>query len=180
VAGACSVSVITIKKMARPTDKAPKTIYEVLWLTNRHVVHSDRDRKWQKQPTDIPTRYPPIMNLGLETSYLGMVKAMKELAPRAATVAVCVKTSRKTSTMAMIEVARAHCNIYLGTLCLNFLSIILIITPVSLPIVFVHGFYHCNETLTITLFCSQQRRLPRRLKPGMGARPVVAGGEVSL
>jgi hypothetical protein len=69
------------------------------------------------------------MNLGLETSYLGMVKAMKELAPKAATVAVCVKTSRKTSTMAIIEVARAHCNIYLDTLCLNFLSIILMLPP---------------------------------------------------
>jgi hypothetical protein len=33
---------------------------------------------------------------------------MKELAPRAATVAVCVKTSRKTSTIAMIKVESQH------------------------------------------------------------------------
>jgi hypothetical protein len=69
------------------------------------------------------------MNLGFEASYLGIVKAMKELAPRAATVAVCVKTSRKTSTIAMIKVARAHCNIYQGTLCLNFSSTILMLLP---------------------------------------------------
>ena len=61
-----------------------------------------------------------------------MVKAIKELAPKAAMIAVCVKTSRSTSTTKIVKVARLHCNIYPATLCLNFLSIILIFTPVSL------------------------------------------------
>jgi hypothetical protein len=38
-------------------------------------------------------------------------------------------------------VARAHCNIYLATLCLNFLSIILMLPHQSFEIAFVHGFY---------------------------------------
>jgi hypothetical protein len=34
-----------MRKIARPTDKAPKTIDEVLGPTNKNAIHGDRDRK---------------------------------------------------------------------------------------------------------------------------------------
>ena len=52
--------------------------------------------------------YPPISRRGSEEYMLGIVKTIKALAPRAAIIAVSVRTFRKISIAKRVSVARKH------------------------------------------------------------------------
>ncbi len=56
----------------------------------------------------MPTIYPPIINLGLDTCASGIVNAIKVLDPKAAIMTAFVTTSSTSSTMKTDIVARAH------------------------------------------------------------------------
>ena len=63
-------------------------------------------------PTIKPTIYPPIKRLGSEEYWVGIVKTINALAPRAVINAASFSTSKKTKTARIVKVARKHWKMY--------------------------------------------------------------------
>ena len=71
-AGGCSVSITTIIKIEIPTAN------EYITMDDKYVSGKVRAHK---EPTIMPTKYPPIIFLGWAAILLGMAKTIKAVAP---------------------------------------------------------------------------------------------------
>ena len=91
-AGGCSVSVIAIRKMAKPTDRAAaKQNFFTAGLSWGRAAKAGA----QIESATSPMICPPTIFLGCAVADFGIAKMIKVLAPRAATIAAWVKISRK-------------------------------------------------------------------------------------
>jgi len=93
-AGGCSVFVMTMMKIANPTEKAGINIFKISLDWDESI----KKEGWileQSTPTRIPTMCPPIIPRGCAVEYLGIAKMMKVDAPKDAIIAALVKTFSK-------------------------------------------------------------------------------------
>ena len=86
LAGGCSTSRDTIKRMEIPTASA---------YTVTEEMAAECGIRAQSEPVIKPTVCPPITRLGLAVMLLGMVKTMKAVAPIEAITTACSKDSSK-------------------------------------------------------------------------------------
>jgi len=89
LAGGCSASKATIKKMEIPTASEYTRIDE---MTNECGI------KAHNEPEKRPMRWPPITRRGAAVMFLGMVNTIKAVAPIEAIITVCSIFSRKSTT----------------------------------------------------------------------------------
>ena len=95
-AGGCSVDVITIKKMERPTASE---------YTTREYKREECGIKEQRDPEKRPIKWLPITFFGLAVISFGIAKTMKALAPIDVIITACSMLKSK-SVINIVRVAR--------------------------------------------------------------------------
>lgn len=109
-AGACSVLVMVIMKIDRPTAIAANTIGDSWGINafNNELLCKIDPRYEQMMPVIIPILYPPINLLGDEAYVFGMANTINDVAPREAIRAVSVITFRNNNAERRMPVASRH------------------------------------------------------------------------